>query len=81
MTGMFLQISCSIIIVRRGYPDIEGKSTSVNMRSMPCGLPFSISHAFKPSGTLTTAQQKIKKKKLISVLTKRYEIFSIWHIV
>lgn len=56
MTGMFLQISCSAISVRRANPDIAGKSTSVNMRSMLWGLPFSISQAFKPSGTAVTAQ-------------------------
>jgi hypothetical protein len=57
---MFLQISCSVISVRRANPDIEGKSTSVNMRSMLCGLPFSISHAFKPSGTAATVETVIK---------------------
>lgn len=57
---MFLQISCSMISVRRANPDIEGKSTSVNMRSMLCGLPFSISHAFKPSETAATVEAVTK---------------------
>ena len=54
---MPLQISCSMISVRRANPDIDGKSTSVKMRSMLWGFPFSISHAFKPSGTASTAQK------------------------
>lgn len=55
---MLLQISCSIISVRRANPYIDGKSTSVKMRSTLCGLPFSISHAFKPSGTAATTQKE-----------------------
>lgn len=35
---------------------MEGKSTSVSIRSILCDLPFSISHAFRPSGTAATAQ-------------------------
>lgn len=58
ITGMFLQISCSIINVSRAYPDIDGKSTSVNIRSMFRGLPFSNSHAFRPSGTAATSPYK-----------------------
>ena len=49
-----------MISVRRANPDIDGKSTSVNMRSMLWALPFSISHAFKPSETAVTAQTVIK---------------------
>jgi len=56
ITGMFLQISCSMISVSRAYPDIEGRSTSVNIKSTLSGFPFSISQAFKPSGTAATDQ-------------------------
>lgn len=58
MTGMFLQISCSITNVRSAYPDIDGKSNSVNIRSILWGLPFKVSHAFRPSGTAATANNK-----------------------
>lgn len=67
ITGMFLQISCSIINVSSANPDINGKSTSVNMRSTLLGLPLNISHAFKPSDTAATAQTTKKKKKIVSV--------------
>lgn len=53
--GIFLQISCSIASVRRANPDIDGKSTSVNMRSTLYGVPFSNSQASRPSDTATTA--------------------------
>ena len=66
---MPLQISCSMISVRRANPDIDGKSTSVKMRSMLWGFPFSISHAFKPSGTAETAQ---KGEKSFSVPNVAY---------
>ena len=56
MTGMFLQTSCSMISVRRAYPDIEGRSTSASIRSTLSGFPFSISQAFKPSGTAATVK-------------------------
>lgn len=36
---------------------MDGKSTSVSIRSILPGLPFSISHAFKPSATAATAQK------------------------
>lgn len=65
ITGILLQISCSIIKVRRANPEIAGRSTSVNMRSMLWGLPFRTSHAFKPSGIAITDQIKWIK---ISVL-------------
>lgn len=55
ITGMFLQISCSAIKVRRANPEIDGSSTSANMRSMLRGCPLSTSHAFKPSDTAVTA--------------------------
>ena len=58
ITGMFLQISRSIINVRRAYPEIDGNSTSVNMRSMLWGRAFKTSQAFKPSGTEATAQRR-----------------------
>jgi len=80
MTGMFLQISCSIIRVRRAHPDTEGKSTSVNMRSMLCGLSFSISHAFKPSETVATAQQKRKKRTKSSQYLQNGECYKMLRI-
>jgi len=55
MTGMFLQASCSMTKLRSENPDIDGKSTSVNMRSMSDALFFNVSHAFKPSQTVETA--------------------------
>lgn len=55
ITGMLLQMSCSITKVSSAYPDIDGKSTSVNMRSMLWGLHFKVSHAINPSGTAATA--------------------------
>lgn len=59
MTGMFLQMSCSMIKVRSENPDIDGKSTSVNMRSKSNALFFNVSHAFKPSQNATTACKKL----------------------
>lgn len=56
ITGIFLQASCSVIKVRSAYPDIDGNSTSVNIRSMLFCPSFSVSQAFKPSGTASTAQ-------------------------
>jgi hypothetical protein len=58
MTGMFLQTSCSMTKARNAYPDINGNSTSVNMRSMLWGLSFKVSHAINPSGTAETAQRE-----------------------
>lgn len=60
-TGIFLQMTSSIINVRSANPDIDGKSTSVNIRSTFCGPPFSASHAFKPSETATTGSTKKRK--------------------
>ena len=58
ITGIFLQISCSIIKVRRAYPEIDGNSTSVRIRSMFSARAFNTSHAFKPSDTAATASKK-----------------------
>ena len=54
ITGMFLQILCSMTKESKANPEIDGKSTSVSMRSILCGLPLSNSHAFKPSETAAT---------------------------
>jgi hypothetical protein len=54
MTGMFLQLSSSMIEVSSEKPDIDGNSTSVNTRSIPDDLFFNVSHAFKPSRTAAT---------------------------
>jgi len=54
MTGMFLQASCSITKASRAKPDIDGKSSSVSIRSMLCDFSFRTSHAAKPSETATT---------------------------
>ena len=56
-----------MISVSSANPEIDGRSSSVNMRSMLWGLPFSNSHAFKPSGTATTVQTK--KNILVARLT------------
>lgn len=56
VTGTFLQMSCSMVSVRRENPDIDGNSTSVYMRSILCVVPFSNSQAFKPSEMAVTAQ-------------------------
>ncbi|KAF6162936.1 hypothetical protein GIB67_021085 [Kingdonia uniflora] len=57
IVGMFLQMLCSIILVRRLNPNIKGKSSSVKTRSMSYGLPLSVSHALKPSAMATIAQK------------------------
>ena len=75
MTGMFLQVSCSMMSVRRAYPDIEGRSTSVNIRSTLSEFPFSISQAFNPSATAATEKTHGKKKN-ISAEIKRNQVFS-----
>ena len=46
--------------VRSANPDIEGNSTSVNIRSMSCGRSFKVSHAIKPSGTAATTEKNLK---------------------
>jgi hypothetical protein len=58
MTGMFLQLSSSMIEVSSEKPDIDGNSTSVNTRSIPDDLFFNVSHAFKASRTAATAFKK-----------------------
>ena len=55
MTGMFLQMSSSMTKVRSANPDIDGNSTSVNMRSTSEAFLFNVSHAFNPSETAATA--------------------------
>lgn len=57
ITGILLQMSCSMIKVRSAYPDIDGNSISVNMRSILCCPFFNVSHAFRPSETARTAQR------------------------
>lgn len=54
MTGMFLQMSCSMTNERSANPDIDGNSTSVSMISMFRALSFNVSHAISPSGTADT---------------------------
>jgi len=58
MTGICLQISCSIIIERRLIPETDGTSTSARTTSILWGLSFSISHAFMPSDTAATVENK-----------------------
>lgn len=58
ITGIFLQVSCSMIKVRRAYPEIDGNSTSVKIRSMFWDRDFNTSHACKPSETAATASKE-----------------------
>ena len=57
MTGMLLQMSCPMIKVRSENPDIDGNSTSVNIRSISDALFFNVSHAFRPSETAATVRK------------------------
>lgn len=58
MTGMFLQTSCSITKASKAKPEIDGKSSSVSIRSMFCDFSFRVSHAAKPSETATTVSNQ-----------------------
>lgn len=61
ITGIFLQVSCPMIRVSRENPDIDGNSTSANIRSTLRGLALRISHAFMPSGTAATVSTRKTK--------------------
>jgi len=44
-----------MIWVSSSKPEIDGRSSSVNTRSMSSDLFFNVSHAFNPSRTAATA--------------------------